>query len=89
MINTERLRRAERKLRMGADGYTSMKFLREASHTFSTTNKNYFAQLVDQLDDDPLMGGELQEDDESDGEPTEVWSMFMYHVSNSVGNPYE
>ena len=63
-----------------------MKFLREASHTFSTTNKNYFAQLVDQLDDDPLMGGELQEDDESDGEPTEVWSMFMFHVSNSVGN---
>ena len=61
VINTERLRKAERKLRMGADGYTPMKFLQEASHTFSTSNKNYFSQLADHLDDDPLIGGDIQE----------------------------
>lgn len=68
VINTERLRRAELKLRIGANGYTPLKFLQEVSHSFSTSNKKYFAQLIENLDEDPILGGDIQEDEDGDEE---------------------
>ena len=77
VINTEKLRKAEMKLRIGADGYTPMKFLREASYTFSTTNKKYFAQLLKSLEEDPELGGDIQdEEDDEDDEPEQVTLQF-------------
>ena len=71
VINTERLRKAEMKLRIGAHGYTPLKFLQEVSHSFSTSNKKYFAQLIENLDDDPILGGDIQEH-EGEDDDTEV-----------------
>ena len=68
VINTERLRKAELKLRIGADGYTPMKFLQEVSHGFSTSNKKYFAQLIENLDEDPDLGGDIHEEEEEEAE---------------------
>ena len=69
---TQRLRAAEEKLRRGDN--TPLKFLRAASYTFSTSNKSYYTQLQQSLEDDPDLGGDMPSDDEED----EVWD------SNSV-----
>ena len=74
---TQRLRAAEDKLRR--EDYTPMKFLRVASFTFSTSNKSYFSQLLQNLDDDPDLGGEIpsdEEDEEDGGDPHLVGELF-------------
>ena len=74
---TQRLRAAEDKLRR--EDYTPMKFLRVASFTFSTSNKSYFTQLLQNLDDDPDLGGEIpsdEEDEEDGGDPHLVGELF-------------
>ena len=45
-----------------------MAFLREASHSFRESNAEYFSRLLQNLDDDPLLGGDIPEpeDDQSD-----------------------
>lgn len=68
VLNTERLRKEEEKLRNGS--YTPMKFLKFARHTFATTSKVYFAKVEDILADDPQLGGETE--DEDDDEPEVV-----------------
>ena len=86
-LNTERLRKAEFKLRIGAAGYTPMKFLQEVSHSFSTSNKKYFAQLIENLDEDPIMGGDIHEhEDEDDDAEVIMKYKFISSVSNTVGN---
>ena len=80
VVNTEKLRKAEMKLRDGAAGYTPMKFLREASHSFSTSNKKYFGLLIETLDEDPLLGGDVHTvDDESDEEDDSVPVNILLH----------
>ena len=60
VLNTERLRSAEEKLRNGRgdDSYTPMKFLHAVRYTFGKTNKRYFDQVHDILADDPGLGGD-------------------------------
>ena len=65
VLNTRRLRNAEQKLRTGRNGYDAMAFLREASHSFRESNKEYFSRLLQDLDDDPLLGGDI-DDGQSD-----------------------
>ena len=64
VLNSQRLRVAEGKLARGA--YTPMEFLRAASYSFATTNKHYFAQLIENLIDDPELGGNVDSDDENE-----------------------
>ena len=66
VLNTERLRKEEEKLRNGS--YTPMKFLKSARHTFATTSKVYFDRVEDILADDPQLGGETQEEEEDEPE---------------------
>lgn len=66
VLNSRRLRNAEQKLRAGRNGYDAMAFLREASHSFRESHAEYFSQLLQNLDEDPLLGGEVPEDDQSD-----------------------
>ena len=71
VINTEKLRKEERRLRLGNDGgYTPMNFLRAAARIFGKTNKKYFGELIASLERDPLLGGETidVEADEDDDE---------------------
>ena len=65
VLNSRRLRMAEQKLRAGRNGYDAMAFLREASHSFRESNAEYFSRLLESLDDDPDLGGDIP-DDESD-----------------------
>ena len=66
VLNARRLRIAEQKLLAGRNGYDAMAFLREASHSFRESNAEYFSRLLENLDDDPLLGGDVPEDDQSD-----------------------
>ena len=80
VVNTEKLRKAEMKLRVGVEGYTPMKFLREASYSFSTSNKKYFGLLIDTLDEDPLLGGDMQHVEDDSEEDEEVEEPLVVHL---------
>ena len=71
VLNTERLRKAEEKLRNGRrdNTYTPMKFLKAARYSFATSNKRYFEQVQAILTDDPLLGG--HSDSEEAQEPAD------------------
>ena len=64
VLNTQRLRAAEDKLLRGV--YTPMEFLRTASYSFAKTATKYFIQLLESLDDDPELGGEILSENEGD-----------------------
>ena len=49
------------------ESYTSREFLRVVCHTFNITNKKYFSQLAEALEDDEIRGEDDQ--DVSDDEP--------------------
>ena len=69
ILNNERLRKAEQKLRNGGihdDGYTTMQFLRVARYTFATSNRKYFKQLQESIEEDPNLGGEVVSDEEDE-----------------------
>ena len=72
VLNTERLRSAEEKLRNGRgdDSYTPMKFLQAVRHTFGKTNKRYFDQVHDILADDPGLGGDSDSEVDDEQEDT-------------------
>ena len=68
-IRTERLRKAEQKLRnpgVHDDGYTPMQFLRVARYTFASSNKKYFKQLQESIEEDPNLGGEVVSEEEEE-----------------------
>ena len=73
IINSEKLRSAERKLRQGNDGgHTPMNFLRAASRIFGTTT------LMESLERDPLLGGEIIDiEKEYDVGDSQVWLFLM------------
>ena len=69
ILNNERLRKAEQKLRNGGihdDGYSPMQFLRVARYTFATSNRKYFKQLQESIEEDPNLGGEVVSDEEDE-----------------------
>ena len=70
VLNTERLRAAEEKLRdgRGDNTYSPMKFLKAVRHSFGATNKRYFDQVHDILTDDPLLGGNSDSEEEQEHE---------------------
>ena len=67
VINKQNLRRAERELEAGG---TVMAFLRKARHTFGNANKKYFTKLMEAIENDAQLGGDIQEDEEEQDEPT-------------------
>ena len=69
ILNNERLKKAEEKLRN--DGYTPMQFLRVARLTFTSSNRKYFKQLQQSIEEDPILGGDIVSDEED-----EVSSLF-------------
>ena len=70
VLNTERLRAAEEKLRneRGVNTYSPMKFLKAVRHSFGATNKRYFDQVQDILTDDPLPGDNSDSEEEQEHE---------------------
>ena len=56
ILNNERLKKAEEKLRN--DGYTPMQFLRVARLTFTSSNRKYFKQLQQSIEEDQILGGD-------------------------------
>ena len=82
VLNTERLRSAEEKLRNGRgdDSYTPMKFLHAVRYTFGKTNKRYFDQVHDILADDPGLGGD------SDSEVQFLPTIYLLTTSCQLGN---
>ena len=67
VINRQNLRKAERELEGGG---TVMAFLRRARHTFGNANKKYFTKLLEAIENDAQLGGDIQEDEEEQDEPT-------------------
>ena len=55
-----------------------MQFLRVARHTFSISNRKYFAQLEETLTDDPDLGGRIESDSEDDDE-VKIPFHFNFH----------
>ena len=50
-----------------------MTFLRKARHTFGNANKKYFTRLIEAIENDAELGGEIQEDvDKEEEAPVEV-----------------
>ena len=87
VINKQNLRRAERELESGG---TVMAFLRKARHTFGNANKKYFTKLIEAIENDAQLGGDIQEDeDEQEEAPVQVYELILINVSNSVGNTNE
>ena len=93
VLNARRLRIAEQKLIAGRNGYDAMAFLREASHSFRESNAEYFSNLLENLDDDPLLGGEVPEDDQSDQDENEgqveTQQVEQNHNPSEQGNPVD
>ena len=78
ILNNERLRKAEQKLRnpgVHDDGYTPMQFLRVARHTFASSNKKYFKQLQESIEEDPNLGGEVVSEEEE--EVSYLWNVDL------------
>ena len=61
VVNMHNLRRAEFELRHGG---TIMDFLRKARHTFGKANKRYFKLLLEAIENDSELGGDIQDDEE-------------------------
>ena len=68
VINMQNLRRAEREL---LNGGSVMDFLRKARHTFGNANKKYFKLLLEALENDAELGGDIQ-DEEEEPAPVQV-----------------
>ena len=64
----QNLRRAEREL---LNGGSVMDFLRKARHTFGNANKKYFKLLLEALENDTELGGDIQ-DEEEEPAPVQV-----------------
>ena len=45
-----------------------MAFLRRARHTFGNANKKYFTKLLEAIENDAQLGGDIQEDEEEQEE---------------------
>ena len=87
VINRQNLRKAERELEGGG---TVMAFLRRARHTFGNAIKKYFTKLLEAIENDAQLGGDIQEDeDEQEEAPVQVYELILINVSNSVGNTNE
>ena len=70
VINMQRLRRAETEL---LNGGSVMDFLRKARHTFGNANKKYFSKLLEAIENDEELGGDIQEEEEEEEEaPAQV-----------------
>ena len=81
-----RLRKAERELESGG---TVMAFLRKARHTFGNANKKYFTKLLEAIENDAELGGDIQEEEEQEEVPVQVQlcrKQLLYIVGNSVAN---
>ena len=65
VLNVQNLRKAERELESGG---TVMTFLRRARHTFGNANKKYFTKLMEAIENDAELGGDIQEDEEEQEE---------------------
>ena len=52
------------KLRELESGGTVMAFLWKARHTFGNANKKYFAKLLEAIENDDELGGNIQEEEE-------------------------
>ena len=63
VINRETLRKAERELENGG---TVMAFLRKARHTFGNANKKYFTKLLEAIENDAELGGDIQEEEDEE-----------------------
>ena len=59
----QNLRKAEREL---LNGGTVMDFLRKARHTFGNANKKYFNLLLEAIENDAELGGDIQDEDEEE-----------------------
>ena len=64
ILNNERLKKAEERLRN--DGYTPMQFLRVSRLTFTSSNRKYFKQLQQSIEEDPILGGDIVSDEEDE-----------------------
>ena len=62
ILNNERLKTAEAKL---GEHYNSRDFLKAVCHTFNLSNKSYFRQLEEALEEDEIRGddGDVSEDE--------------------------
>ena len=69
VINRQNLRKAERELENGG---TVMTFLRKARHTFGNANKKYFTKLLEAIENDAELGGDIQEEEEQEEAPVQV-----------------
>ena len=69
VINMQNLRKAERELESGG---TVMAFLRKARHTFGNANKKYFSKLLEAIENDAVLGGDIQEEEEQEEAPVQV-----------------
>ena len=71
----QNLRRAEREL---LNGGSVMDFLRKARHTFGNANKKYFKLLLEALENDTELGGDIQ-DEEEEPAPAQVEYIFVHN----------
>ena len=69
VINQTKLRAAERELQRGG---SVMEFLHTARHTFGRVNQKYCNLLINTIEEDDEIGGEIQEIQEEDDAPAEV-----------------
>ena len=74
VINMQNLRKAERELENGG---SVMCFLRKARHTFGNANKKYFTKLIEAIENDAELGGDIQEEEEQDEAPVQVHTCML------------
>ena len=57
-----------------------MSFLRKARHTFGNANKKYFTKLLEAIENDAELGGDIQEEEEQDEAPVQVHTCMLKTV---------
>ena len=81
VINMLNLRKAERELENGG---SVMTFLRKARHTFGNANKKYFTKLIEAIENDAELGGDIQEEEDPEETLVQVNTSMLKTVFSTL-----
>ena len=63
---------------------TVMAFIRKARHTFGNANKKYFSKLLEAIENDDELGGDIQEEEEQEETPAQVSTRMLKTVFSTL-----